>query len=317
MAKHYCNRRTARYAIVIILILSIFVNLPLFLYTSVRLYCTQNGSIKYYGLVSSSLLRTRYFSRLFYPTMVTISLLIPWLICFLIWLFLIRALRSAQSQLTSKNVNTSFRNDRKQDTYFRITLMIVCVLSVYMVCRSAHLFEVIHILLTPLFSLKWQTFFARIRIKVFCISNLMLTINHGANFYIYSINPKFRLTLKLYLTYYFRRCRVKRRRAFTLFHLRRKKTNDSLDGLSIQNDFNRSMMMTSPNALGVNYSPSPNQSLHAAHTHQNGTNNSLRTPQKYLKQFINPHSMHENSEKSYVWKEIEQKLKNHRRTNYR
>ena len=317
MAKHYCNRRTARYAILIILILSILVNLPLFFYTSLRLYCTSNGSIKYYGLVPSSFLRTRYFSRLFYPSMVTISLLIPWLICFLIWLFLIRALRSAQSQLTSKNVNTSFRSDRKQDTYFRITLMIVCVLSVYMVCRSAHLFEVIHIVLAPLFSPKWQIFLSRIRIKVFCISNLMLTINHGANFYIYSINPKFRLTLKLYLTYYFRRCRVKRRRAFTLFHLRRKKTNDSLDGLSIQNDFNRSMMLNSPNTLGVNYSPSPIHTLHASHHHQNGITNSLRTPQKYLKQFINPHSMHENSEKSYAWREIEQKLKNHRRTNYR
>ena len=81
----------------------------------------------------------------------------------------------------------------------------------------------------------------------------MLTINHGANFYIYSINPKFRLTLKLYLTYYFRRCRVKRRRAFTLFHLRRKKTNDSLDGLSTQNDLNRSIMLTTPNMNGGNY----------------------------------------------------------------
>ena len=82
--------------------------------------------------------------------MVTISLLIPWLICFLIWLFLIRALRSAQIQLTTKNMNTSFRNDRKQDTYFRITLMIVCVLTVYMVCRSVHLFEVIHILISTI-----------------------------------------------------------------------------------------------------------------------------------------------------------------------
>ncbi|CAF3831226.1 unnamed protein product, partial [Rotaria sordida] len=64
-------------------------------------------------------------------------------------------------------------------------------------------------------------------------SNIMLTINHGANFYIYSINPKFRLTLKLYLTYYFRRCRIKRRETFILFHLRRQNSNDSLDDLSV------------------------------------------------------------------------------------
>ena len=75
--------------------------------------------------------------------------------------------------------------------------MIVCVLSVYMVCRSVHLFEVIHILITPLFRFEQQIYFAQIRIKLFCISNIMLTINHGANFYIYSINPKFRLTLKI------------------------------------------------------------------------------------------------------------------------
>jgi hypothetical protein len=247
--------------------------------------------------------------------MVTISLLIPWLICFLIWLFLIRALRSAQTQLTTKNVNTSFRNDRKQDTYFRITLMIVCVLTVYMICRSAHLFEVILILVSPLFRIHQQIFFNKIRIKLFCISNIMLTINHGANFYIYSINPKFRLTLKLYLTYYFRRCRVKRRRAFTLFHLRRKKTNDSLDGLSTQNDFNRTIMLTTPNINGGNYVNNNNIILmNGGGSNQNiNTINNVRTPQKYLKQFLDANSNNENSEKSFVWKEIEHRLKNHRR----
>jgi hypothetical protein len=314
VAKHYCNRRTARSAILVILILSIVVNFPLFLYTSLRIYCTQNGSVPYYGLVQSSLLHGKYFSRLFYPTMVTISLLIPWLICFLIWFFLIRALHSAQSQLTSKNVQTSFRNDRKQDTYFRITLMIVCVLTVYMICRSAHLFDTIYIIIQSSLSVEIRFAFNRIRIKLSCISNIMLTINHAANFYIYSINPKFRLTLKLYLTYYFRQCRVKRRRAFTVFHLRRKKTDDSLDGLSIQNDFNRSIMLTTPNMLAGNHNPSPNLSVHAGLNQPNRTANTLRTPQKYLKQFINPHSIHENSEKSYVWREIEEKLKHHRRT---
>jgi hypothetical protein len=295
LAKNYCNRRTAHYAIVIILILSIFLNLPLFLYTSIRVYCTNNGAIKYYGLESSRILQTRYFSRLFYPTMVIISLLIPWLICFLIWLFLIRALHSAQTQLTTKTMNTTFTNDRKQDTYFRITLMIVCVLSVYMVCRSVHLFEVIHLLITPLFTFEQKINFAEIRVKLFCISNIMLTINHGANFYIYSINPKFRLTLKLYLTYYFRQCRIKRRRAFTLFHLRRKKTNDSIDGLSVPNDFNRTTLMLTP----VNRIRS--ESMYLA--------NSLRKPQKYINQFVDPNSNNENSEKSYVWREIEQRLK--------
>jgi hypothetical protein len=250
--------------------------------------------------------------------MVTISLLIPWLICFLIWLFLIRALRSAQSQLTTKNVNTSFRNDRKQDTYFRITLMIVCVLTVYMVCRSVHLFEVILILLAPVFRIHQQINLNSVRIKLFCISNIMLTLNHGANFYIYSINPKFRLTLKLYLTYYFRRCRVKRRRAFTLFHLRRKKTNDSLDGLSTQNDFNRSIMLTTPNMNGgnyVNYNDNNNAMRNGGVYNQNHTLYGIRTPQKYLKQFLDANSNNENSEKSFVWKEIEQRLKHHR-TNY-
>ncbi|CAF0886904.1 unnamed protein product [Adineta steineri] len=316
VAKNYCNRRTARYTIIIILILSIFVNLPLFLYTNIRMFCTNNGSVKYYGLETSSLLRTPFFVHLFYPTMVVISLLIPWLICFLIWLFLIRALRSAQSQLTTKNTNTTFRNDRKQDTYFRITLMIVCVLTVYMICRSAHLVEVINIFIAPLFSYQQQISFNQIRIKLYCISNIMLTINHGANFYIYSINPKFRLTLKLYIAYYFRRCRIKRRRAFTLFHLRRKKTNDSLDGLSTQNEFNRSIMLTTPNINGKNYmiNNKPNQtSLPSRIYQQNHTINSIRTPQKYLKQFIDVNSHNENSEKSYVWKEIEQKLKHHRR----
>ena len=242
--------------------------------------------------------------------MVTISLLIPWLICFLIWLFLIRALRAAQSQLSSKNVNTTFRNDRKQDTYFRITLMIVCVLTVYMICRSAHLIEVILILIAPLFSISKQIFFHQIQIKLFCISNMMLTINHGANFYIYSINPKFRLTLKLYLSYYFRRCRVKRRRAFTLFHLRRKKTNDSLDGLSIPNDCNRSIMLSAPTlnrgTYFLNNQPGGMYNV-------NLLGNSLRTPDKYLNQFIDANSNNENSEKSFLWKEIEQRLKNHRR----
>ncbi|CAF1196804.1 unnamed protein product [Rotaria sordida] len=319
VAKTYCNRRTARYAIVIILFLSIFVNIPLFLFTSIRVYCTNNGLIKYYSLGGSPLLRTKFFSRFFYPIMVTISLLFPWLICFLIWLFLIRALRSAQSQLTKKNVNTTFRNDRKQDTYFRITLMIVCVLTVYMICRSAHLLEVIHLLIAPLFSIQQQIYFNKIRIKLYCISNIMLTINHGANFYIYSINPKFRLTLKLYLTYYFRRCRIKLLRAFSLFHLRRKKTNDSLDGLSAQNDFNRSIMLTPSNPNEGNQRFSINHNLLTTNGgvyKQNCTINSIRTPQKYLRQFLDANSNNENSEKSYVWREIEQRLKYHRRNHF-
>ncbi|CAF1214753.1 unnamed protein product [Rotaria sordida] len=304
VAKTYCNRRTARYAIVIILFLSIFVNIPLFLFTTLEdhHYYEQN-----------------FFLDFFYPIMVTISLLFPWLICFLIWLFLIRALHSAQSQLTKKNVNTTFRNDRKQDTYFRITLMIVCVLTVYMICRSAHLLEVIHLLIAPLFSIQQQIYFNKIRIKLYCISNIMLTINHGANFYIYSINPKFRLTLKLYLTYYFRRCRIKRRRAFTLFHLRRKKTNDSLDGLSAQNDFNRSIMLTPSNPNEGNQRFSINHNLLTTNGgvyKQNCTINSIRTPQKYLRQFLDANSNNENSEKSYVWREIEQRLKYHRRNHF-
>jgi hypothetical protein len=239
--------------------------------------------------------------------MIIISLLIPWLICFLIWLFLIRALRSAQIQLTTKTMNTTFTNDRKQDTYFRITLMIVCVLSVYMVCRSVHLFEVILILITPLFDYEEQRYIAQIRMKLFCISNIMLTINHGANFYIYSINPKFRLTLKLYLTYYFRRCRIKRRRAFTVFHLRRQKTNDSIDGLSVPNDLNRSLMLATPNGKSPDIN-NTNKPIHQT---------SLRKPQKYINQFVDPNSNNENSEKSYVWKEIEQRLKHPRQSSNR
>ncbi|CAF1617358.1 unnamed protein product, partial [Didymodactylos carnosus] len=180
LAKNYCNRRTARYAIISIFILSFFVNLPLFLFTSIQLYCTGDG-ITYYGLQRSSILMTKVFSRLYYPLMVSISLLIPWLICFFIWLFLIRALKIAQKQLQKKNIKTTFSNDRKQDTFFRITLMIVCVLSVYMVCRSAHLVEVIHILFQNYFPAS-QLYFTIIRVRILCISNIMLTINHGAYF---------------------------------------------------------------------------------------------------------------------------------------
>lgn len=285
------------------LVLSILINLPLFLFTSIRSYCTNEGTVKYYGLERSPLLQTRFFSRLFYPTMVIVSLLAPWLICFLIWLFLIRALRLSQVKLTTKTMNTAFTNDRKQDTYFRITLMIVCVLTVYMVCRSVHLFEVTHLLLMPLLSYEHQYFFAQIRVKLFCISNIMLTLNHGANFYIYSINPKFRLTLKLYLTYYFRRCRIKRRRAFTVFHLRRKKTNDSLDGLSVPHDFNRSLMFASPHRMRYQLK----------RTRDTDGKSSLRKPQNFINDFEELHSNNENSEKSIVWKEIEQKLKHARR----
>lgn len=277
------------------------------------MYCTNNGSVKYYGLAQPSIVSSPSFHQFFYPSMVVISLLIPWLICFLIWLFLIRALHAAQSQLTTKNVNGSFGNDRKQDTYFRITLMIVCVLTVYMICRSAHLFEMIVFILTPFLSYTKQVFLYSIRMKMYCISNLMLTINHGANFYIYSINPKFRLTLKLYLNYYFRRCRIKRRRAFTFIHLRRKKTNDSLDGLSAHHEFNRSMIFNKQNAINAPIPTNGNQSLQVAAYNVNYATSSVRAPQKYLKQFINPHSIHENSEKSFVWKEIEQRLKNHHR----
>ncbi|CAF1010829.1 unnamed protein product [Rotaria sp. Silwood1] len=57
----------------IILILSIFINLPLFLYTNIRIYCTNNGTIKYYDFELSFILNTRFFSRLFYPTMAALS----------------------------------------------------------------------------------------------------------------------------------------------------------------------------------------------------------------------------------------------------
>lgn len=296
----------------IILTLSIFINFPLFLYTSIRVYCTNNGTIQYYGLELSSIVYTRFFSSLFYPTMVIISLLIPWLICFLIWLFLIRALNSAQIQLTTKTMNTTFTNDRKQDTYFRITLMIVGVLSAYMICRSAHLLEVIYLLIAPLFNFQQQIYFDQIRMKLFCISNIMLTINHGANFYIYSINPKFRLTLKLYLTYYFRRCRIKRRRAFTVFHLRRKKTNDSLDGLSVPNDVHRSFMLSSVN--GKTFKTENNNNIINGPIY---STRCLRKPQKYINQFVDPNSNNENSERSYVWREIEHRLKQSHRSYYR
>ncbi|CAF4672909.1 unnamed protein product [Rotaria sp. Silwood2] len=138
----------------------------------------------------------------------------------------------------------------------------------------------------------------------------MLTINHGANFYIYSINPKFRLTLKLYLTYYFRRCRIKRRRAFTLFHLRRKNTNDSLDGLSVLNDFHRSLMLTSANGM------TPRNDNNRNNNNELLCLKSMRKPQKYLNQFVDPNSNNENSERSYVWREIEQKLKHSHRYYY-
>ena len=302
LAKHYCNRRTARYAILTILILSVFVNFPLFLYTSVHLHHTNNGTVIYYSLELSSITHTEFFSYLFYPSMVIISLLIPWLICILIWLFLMRALRSAQRQLTRKTVNASFTNDRKQDTYFRITLMIVCVLSVYMVCRSVHLFEVSYLLMTSLFNFQQQTTFFQIRMKLFCISNIMLTINHGANFYIYSINPKFRLTLKLYVTYYFRRCQMKRQRAFILFHLRRKNTNDSLDDLNVANKFHRSLMLTSAAGMATRNNIMNNNE-------HNYPTRCFTKPKKYINQFVDPNSNNENSEKSLIWREIEQRLK--------
>ncbi|CAF3504371.1 unnamed protein product [Rotaria socialis] len=303
VAKHYCNRRTARYAIILILMLSIFINFPLFLYTNIQVYCTNDGTVKYYGLELSSLLNVVLYSRLFYPTVVIVSLLIPWLICFLIWLFLMRALHMSQIKLRSKTANTTFANDRKQHTYVRITLMIVCVLSVYMVCRSVHLFEVVHLSVTQLFNLNRAFYFEQIRMKLFCISNIMLTINHGANFYIYSINPKFRATLKLYVVYCFRRCRIKRRRIFTIFHLRKKSASDSLDGLSITNDLHRSLMLTSTNGLLI-------RNDNNLKFNNDGLNSkrSVRKSQKIFN-FVDRNSNDENSERSDVWREFEQRLK--------
>lgn len=284
-----------------ILALSIVLNLPLFIYTGIHVYCTDGGRVKYYGLALSSILYRPFFSQLFYPTMIIMSLLIPWFICILIWLFLIRALYSSQTHLNSKNTNTTFTNDRKQDTYFRITLMILCVLSVYMVCRSVHIFEVIQIFVASYITPEQQARYAQLRIKLFCISNIMLTINHGANFYIYSINPKFRLTLKLYFTYYIRRCRVKRRRAFTVFHLRRKGTNDSLDGLSMPSEFNRSIMLSSMK-----------KALNESRTSTRVTG-SIRKSQKCVNQIAETNEDNNNSEKSVAWQDIEQKLKKPRR----
>ncbi|CAF1120003.1 unnamed protein product, partial [Didymodactylos carnosus] len=88
---------------------------------------------------------------------------------------------------------------------------------------------------------------------------------------------------------------IKRRRAFTYFNLRRKKTNDSLDGLSIQNDpyMNRCTML-SPNYCYAS---------------------SLRNPNNYLKQ-LQEMSQNHSSEKSYVWHDIEQKLKHTHKTRY-
>ncbi|CAM2728324.1 unnamed protein product [Rotaria socialis] len=283
--------------------LSIFINFPLFLYTNIQVYCTNDGTVKYYGLELSSLLNVVLYSRLFYPTVVIVSLLIPWLICFLIWLFLMRALHMSQIKLRSKTANTTFANDRKQHTYVRITLMIVCVLSVYMVCRSVHLFEVVHLSVTQLFNLNRAFYFEQIRMKLFCISNIMLTINHGANFYIYSINPKFRATLKLYVVYCFRRCRIKRRRIFTIFHLRKKSKNDSLDGLSITNDLHRSLMLTSTNGLLI-------RNDNNLKFNNDGLNSkrSVRKSQQIFN-FVDRNSNNETSERSFAWREFEQRLK--------
>ena len=53
--------------------------------------------------------------------------------------------------------------------------------------------------------------------------------------------------------------------------------------------------------------------INGGNYNRNHTTNSLRKPQKYINQFVDPNSINENSEKSYVWKEIEQRLKKHRR----
>ena len=281
-----------------ILVLSIVINLPLFLYTGINVYCTDQGRVKYYGLALSSILYTQVFSQLFYPTMIIMSLLTPWFVCILIWLFLIRALYSSRTKLTSKTTHTTVTNDRKQDTYFRITLMILCVLSVYMICRSVHILEVIQIFVASFITAEQQALYAQLRIKLFCISNIMLTINHGANFYIYSINPKFRLTLKLYLTYYFRRCRSNRQRTFARFSLRRQNTNDSIDGLSMPSEFNRSLMLSSMK-----------KALNESRNNSTKITSSIRRPQKYINQIVDGKQDNENSEKSIAWQEIEQNLK--------
>ncbi|CAF3985733.1 unnamed protein product [Rotaria magnacalcarata] len=138
----------------------------------------------------------------------------------------------------------------------------------------------------------------------------MLTINHGANFYIYSINPKFRATLKLYVAYCFRRCRIKRRRVFTMIRLRRKSKNDSLDGLSITNDLHRSLMLTSANGLQIrndNNLKFNNEGL-----------NSKRSIEKsqQIFNFVDRNSNNETSERSFAWRDFEQRLEHSPRYSY-
>jgi hypothetical protein len=80
------------------------------------------------------------------------------------------------------------------------------------------------------------------------------------------------------------------------------------------------MMMPSPNLNGGHYNinNSPNAMvINGGIYNQNYATPTARTPQKYLKQFLDVNSNNENSEKSYVWKEIEQRLKTPRRNYFR
>ena len=192
----YCSNRNERKALIIIFLFSILSITPYYYYNS-------RPNAQYVIKVISAIL----------------SLFIPWCICILLWILLLRIVNreigvrnSKQFTLHSEIITQRLKSKSK------ITKMVLIICFSNIICQLPVLSLTIFGLIngSPCGYISAMFF-----VCVIFLSNLLLIINHSINFVIYSLtNHKFRYSLKVM----YRHCmfpysrRVSKQQAFLAIH---------------------------------------------------------------------------------------------------
>ena len=125
-----------------------------------------------------------------------VSLLIPWVICFILWILLIRVVsREINAKRSKPFILPSEIIVQRMKSKSKITRMVLIIGFFNIICQ-------LPVFILTIFGLingnPCGYFSALFFVCLLFTSNLLLIVNHSINFFIYSLtNSKFRLTLKV------------------------------------------------------------------------------------------------------------------------
>jgi len=168
----YCSSRNERKSLIIIFLISILSIIPYYYYRSLT------GAQNILKVISA-----------------IVSLLLPWLICILLWILLIRTVNREIGEKKSKEfILHSGIVAQRLKSKSRITRMVLIICFSNIICQ-------LPVLILTLFGLlNGNPCGYKLALMFVCLlflSNLLLIVNHSINFFIYSLtNHKFRYTFK-------------------------------------------------------------------------------------------------------------------------